>query len=418
MHLERVVIVNETRFRPDEWAMPGWDLRHLEGPLKCSRMVDNIDNFHFGDYTNSDEALINYCIQKKPQAVLLSIQFQWGKNAPPSAATIRKITFELGIPTVMFWFDIFQDYIAGILERYLHAITLNVILGSNASSHKSLPLEGTNYIYAGLTFDERLFSKPEVVRDIPVGFFGSLDRNRPQWLDGLREFGIPIYTAGGILVDGKRSFLSADKVTPIWMPYEEYLGLMLRLKIALNFSSLPTPKYHPMIPSLVQLALSIRGVVPEALWRQAYRLGRSFPGLKYIISLKNPVPSLKNPRYMIRGRVWEALWCRTFLLEEDNPVTSMYFEPYVDYVPFTTLRDLVDKIRYYLKNEEERDRIRMQGRARVEKYCNAQIFWENLFEVIGIQSVTQYDHHPGEFWNKAYFDNWYLSTGTRNTGRP
>ena len=71
MQLERVVIVNETRFRPDELSMPGFDLRHIGEPLKCSGIVDNIDNFYFGDYTNSDEALINYCIQKKRQAVLL-----------------------------------------------------------------------------------------------------------------------------------------------------------------------------------------------------------------------------------------------------------------------------------------------------------------------------------------------------------
>ena len=112
---------------------------------------------------------------------------------------------------------------------------------------------------------------------------------------------------------------------------------------------------------------------------------------------------------MVRGRVWEAFWCRTFLLEEDNPATSLYFEPYVDYVPFTTLEDLIDKIRYYLENEEERDRIRMHGRATVEKYYNSRLYWYNLFETIGIQSDTQYHHHPGEFWNKAYYDKWYLS---------
>jgi len=110
--------------------------------------------------------------------------------------------------------------------------------------------------------------------------------------------------------------------------------------------------------------------------------------------------------------VWEALWLKTFVLEEDNPITSQYFEPYVDYVPFATLPDLVDKTRYYLKNEEERDRIRMHGRATVEKYYNARIYWENIFEVIGIPSDNQFRHQPGEIWNKAHFDNWYLSAST------
>ncbi len=123
---------------------------------------------------------------------------------------------------------------------------------------------------------------------------------------------------------------------------------------------------------------------------------------------------LKKPRYVVRARVWEALWCRTFLLEEDNPVTRLYLEPYVDYVPFTSLKDLLDKVRYYLEHDEERDRIRMQGRATVEKYYNARIYWENLFEAVGITPGNEKRHHPGEIWNKAHFDNWYLRTSSGN----
>jgi spore maturation protein CgeB len=391
----------------------------MEGPLKCSKVVDNIDILYYSDYIpNCDNALINCCLQKKPRAVLLSLQnIALRKGGEPTPDVVWKITHQLRIPTVTFWFDIHSDRVAKVSERYLHSVILNVILGANASSDKTLPLQGTNYVYAGLTFDERLFSKPEDVRDIPVGFLGSLGLNRPQWMAGLRKFGIPVYTAGGIMVYGKRSFLSADKVTPIWMPYEEYLGLMSRSKIALNFSSLRNPNCQPIVSPKRERVL-------KALCWPVSGLKRSYRGLKYVISswknpvpavkyiisaLKNLAPALKNSRYMVRARVWEALWCRTFLLEEDNPVTSIYFEPYVDYVPFTTLKDLVDKIRYYLENEEERDRIRMQGRATVEKYYNARIYWENLFETIGIQSATQYDHHPGEIWNRAYFDNWYLS---------
>lgn len=403
MQLERVLIVVEQRIRQDG-SYPGFDIRHMEGPLKSSGIVDNIDILYYNDYTpNCDDALINYCFQKKPQVVLLSLQnMALRKGGGPTPNAVWKITHQLRIPTVMLWFDIDSDNVAGILERYLHSVTLNMILGANASSHKTLPLQGTNYVYAAFTFDERLFSTPEGVRDIPVGFFGSLSRNRPQWIAGLRKFGISPYTAGGWGTAG-------------WMPYEEYLGLMSRLKIALNFS-LKSPANQPVV-------LSDRGRVWEALCWPVSRLKKTYRGLKYIISAwKNPVPAvkhiisvlknppaLKKPRYMVQGRVWEALWCRTFLLEEDNPVTSTYFEPYVDYVPFTTLKDLVDKIRYYLEHEEERDRIRMRGRATIEKYYNARIYWENLFETIGIQSATQHAHHPGEIWNKAYFDNWYLS---------
>jgi hypothetical protein len=306
---------------------------------------------------------------------------------------------------VAFWFDIHADIIAGILERYLHTVTLNVLGGADASSHRTLSLEGTNYVYSGLTFDERLFSKPEVVRDIPVGFLGSLHQKRLHWIVELRKFGISPYIAGG--------HGTADWMSPVpgWMSYEEYLELMSRLKIALNFSLLREPLYQHGVLSTPLRVWKASGWLEHRLraWSSALAKNPS--------KLKNAMPVLKNtaavlldkPRYMVRARVWEALWCRTFLLEEGNPVTKQYFEPYVDYVPFINSKDLVDKIKYYLENEGERDRIRMQGRSTVEKYFNARIYWENLFETIGIQSATQYHHCPGELWNKTYFDNWYLS---------
>jgi hypothetical protein len=385
-------------------------------------MVDNVDVFYYSDYPpNCDEALINYCLQKKPQAVLLSLQniglvgasfTAVRKEGEPTPNGLGKITHQLGIPTAAVWGDIHAESIAEILERYLHSVTLNVIWGADTSSHKTLPLEGTNYVYTGVTFDERLFNIPEGVRDMPVGFHGSLSRNRPQWVAGLIKLGIPLYTANGKLFQGKRP---SDNSTPIWVPYEEYYRYMSRLKIVLNFSALTAkPNYQPVVSPAKERVL-------QALWWP--RIKRAYSGVKLIMSAwKNPVPAVRHiisvlrtpapadtTRYQVRARIWEAFWLRTFLLEEDNPITSLYFEPYVDYVPFTTLQDLVDKIRYYLENDEERDRIRMQGRTTVEKYYNARINWENLFEALGIQSDGQHQHHPGEIWNKAYFHNRYFS---------
>lgn len=424
VHLERVLIVVGQRSQQNR-SYPGCDLRHLDGSLKASGVATNIDILYYSDYTpHCDEALTNYCLQKKPQAVLFSLQnigllgpsfAAVRKEGEPTPDAIGQITHQLHIPTAAVWGDIHTESIADVLERYLRSVTLNVIWGADTSSHKALPLEGTNYVYTGVTFDEHLFDIPEVVRDIPVGFHGSLSRNRPQWVAGLVKLGVPIYTADGRPFDEKRP---SYQETAIWVPYEEYYRFMSRLKIALNFSALTSkPDYQPVVSPARERVL-------QALFWP--KLRKAYSGIRLIISAwKNPVPAFKHiisalrtsappdtTKYQVRARVWEVLWCRTFLLEEDNPVTSLYFEPYVDYVPFTTLQDLVDKIRYYLEHEDERDRIRMQGRATVEKYYNARIYWENLFETMGIPSERQYQHHPGEIWNKAYFENWYLSNAS------
>ncbi len=414
MHLDRVLVVVE-RGAPPDGSYTDFDIRHIEGPLKSSGMADNIDILYYNDYTpNCNDTLINYCLQKKPRVVLLSLQMvPTQKKGEPTPDCIWKITHQLSIPTVAFWFDVWLDSVAKTIKRYLPSITLNMMLGADGSSHRTLPLKGVNYIYTGLTFDERLFSKPEGIRDIPVGFLGSLVQYRRQWIAGLSEFGIPLYTGGGRLFDGRLPSSSIDEAPPLWTSYEEYIRLTSRLKIVLNFTEFNNPDHH-------SIASPARRRAQESLVWLTLGLKRTVSVLKNPVKAKYIIPVLKNtaaallrkPRYQPRARVWEALWCRTFLLEGDNPVTSLYFEPYVDYVPFTTLKDLVDKIRYYLENEEERDRIRMHGRATVEKYYNARIYWENLFEAIGIPSGGEHYHYPGEIWNKEYFGNWYLRTGT------
>ncbi|MBI2288560.1 MAG: hypothetical protein HYU83_06280, partial [Chloroflexi bacterium] len=50
IHLERVLIVVGQRSQQDR-NYPGGDLRLLEGPLKSSGMVDNIDILYYSDYT-------------------------------------------------------------------------------------------------------------------------------------------------------------------------------------------------------------------------------------------------------------------------------------------------------------------------------------------------------------------------------
>ncbi|MBI4333168.1 MAG: glycosyltransferase family 1 protein [Chloroflexi bacterium] len=393
MHLERVLIVVEQRITPD-LSYPGFDIRHMEGPLRCTGMVDNIDIFYYGDYVaNCDEALISCCLQKKPQAVLMSLQNIAGRGGGPTPKGVWKVTNQLNIPTAAFWFDIHDDGVAKLLENYFDSVKLNVILSADASSHKHLTPDPTNHVYGAPTFDERLFDIPDSVRDMPVAFLGSIYAHRRPWITKLREMGVSVHTNNGYE-----------------LLYEEYLKLMTRLKIALNFSLLGAANFDPIV-------LSDRGRVSEVIYRGV----RTFKSGLLLVTknpakLRDAIPSFKHaakvivtkPRYMARARVWEALWCRTFLLEEDNPVTSLYFEPYVDYVPFTTLKDLVDKIRYYLEREEERDRIRLQGRATVDKYYNAKVYWENVFESIGISSGGENHHRPGEIWDKAYFDNWYL----------
>jgi hypothetical protein len=408
MLFERVLLLVEQRISADG-SYPGFDIRHMEGPLQYSGLVDSIDILYYRDYQpNCDEALVNYCTQNMPQAVLMSLQNLSARGTGPTPGAIQKIVHQMGIPAVMFWFDIHSDAVTEVMERYLPGVSLNIFLDADVSSHRPTPLARTNHAYAGLTFDESLFNRSEGVRDIPVSFSGSLSRNRPQWFDGLRESGIVPYISD---------------ISEKWTPYEEYLSLMCRSKIMLNFSLIGGTPFQRTTLNNRGRAIATADYLIKTFARRALLVAKNPKLLKDTATALNNTAKytgeaiVTKPRHMVRARVWEALWCKTFLLEEENPITALYLKPYSDYVPFSNLKDLVEKIKYYLEHEEERDRIRMQGRATVGKYYNARIYWENLFEAIGIPPGGEKLHHSGEIWNKAYFDSWLQSHNHKESTR-
>jgi len=82
--------------------------------------------------------------------------------------------------------------------------------------------------------------------------------------------------------------------------------------------------------------------------------------------------------HQLKSRVLEVMFSGAMLLESDNAQTSKLFTPMKDYVPFTSKEDLVEKIRYYLRNEDQLTAIARQGRSTAASVYNASRFWELL----------------------------------------
>jgi glycosyltransferase involved in cell wall biosynthesis len=346
MNFKKVLTVEEQRFRPNEWGMPGFEERHIKSPLINSKVTNSVESFYFSEYGNIDLELYNYCLQNKPDLLLLTVQFKKVSKSLPSEIIINKIAKELNIPIVMFWFDLHSLEIFWLFEKYSIYATLNVILGSSYISHNPINLD-CNYVYAGLTFNEELFDIQDIQQDIDIGFYGTLHPERDIYVKVLEREGYKVLTAGGILLNGARSNVDS-KGNPLWIPYNDYINLMRRTKIILNFSH------------------------------------------------------LYGECHQVRGRVFETLWCNSFLLEEDNPVTSEYFTPYEDYIPFTDIEDLICKVNAYLFSGADRDRIRYHGRSTIEKHYNSKRFWgELLKEVISIKTENKICR--GKIWNVNYY---------------
>ncbi|MCX9014279.1 MAG: glycosyltransferase [Candidatus Methanoperedens sp.] len=84
--------------------------------------------------------------------------------------------------------------------------------------------------------------------------------------------------------------------------------------------------------------------------------------------------------FQLKGRIFEGMSYGAMLLEEDNPEIRRFFEPMVDYVPFTNEADLVEKAKYYLEHEAERAKIASNGHRKVKEKYNISIWFKTVFD--------------------------------------
>jgi spore maturation protein CgeB len=83
-----------------------------------------------------------------------------------------------------------------------------------------------------------------------------------------------------------------------------------------------------------------------------------------------------------KGRIFETTLSGAMLLCEECAPVNRWFLPYVDYVPFSTTEELVEKANYYLDHEEERLKIAVQGhRTAMAKYT-ADVVWDQRLQYI------------------------------------
>lgn len=89
-----------------------------------------------------------------------------------------------------------------------------------------------------------------------------------------------------------------------------------------------------------------------------------------------------NGRIQVKDHLFEATSCGAMLMEAENPETSLLFAPMVDYIPFSDEANLVEKVRYYLAHDAEREKIAAKGHKKVNEKYSGEIFWKTVFEKV------------------------------------
>ena len=88
----------------------------------------------------------------------------------------------------------------------------------------------------------------------------------------------------------------------------------------------------------------------------------------------------KFKRHQCKTRTFEIISCGAMLLEAANEHTPKWFEPFIEFVPFFSEKDLAEKAQYYLVHENERAEIARRGHERYCRDYNEKLFWQGVIE--------------------------------------
>jgi len=197
-----------------------------------------------------------------------------------------------------------------------------------------------------------------------------------------------------------------DKLRYAWVPKDPHFfntGEEDRPR-ALNVSYLGTPKRDRM--SMVRYLNRKHLPVFSTGGERRANIGVS----EYTDILRNSKISLSFSRadgnHVTNARTFEIISCGALLLEQEGMETPKLFRPYVDYVPFFTKKDLLQKCDFYLSHEQERRDIVASASKRYDDYFSAYRFWSETESFInqgsdqgfGLEVSKASDTLVEEYW--------------------
>ncbi|CAM8361249.1 Glycosyl transferases group 1 [Candidatus Methylopumilus universalis] len=110
--------------------------------------------------------------------------------------------------------------------------------------------------------------------------------------------------------------------------------------------------------------------------------------------------------HCINARPFEIVSCNSMLLEESGIETPKLFKPFVEYIPFFSKRDCLDKIKYFIKNDRERSEISFNAYNKFNRLFTAQRFWMEVIDYIRkeefhkINNKFSVNKSGDEFWTE------------------
>jgi len=240
--------------------------------------------------------------------------------------------------------------------------------------------------------NDELYRKMDVPLKYDVAFVGQPHGNRLQVILALRKAGIKVHVWGAGWESGRLS-------------QEEMIRVFNQSRINLNLSngSIPTDAPPRVIPPTVRPSETFRSRVSRFLDSVPFGSQVKAMGKGWISGLSSPLTASADSgsietaeaHYIdqIKGRNFEVPGCGGFLLTGNAENLGQYYEIGKEVVCFDDRQDLIEKVRYYLKHEDERAAIAQAGYERTKRDHTYPRRFSEIFEQLGMPG--------GQFVNRA-----------------
>lgn len=194
-----------------------------------------------------------------------------------------------------------------------------------------------NAIFSPFGFNKNIYKKLNIEKIYSVSFIGGYSPLRDWIIRGLKKKGIEVEVFG-------RGW-SKEKS---WLTEEEMVKVINQTKINLNLSN--AVSYH----------------LPFLLWSL-----HSTRAVKELLLLRKTIEQVKGRHYELNG-------CGGFQLSYNIPGLEVAFEINKEIAVYDSLKKLPQRIKYYLKHENEREEIALNGYNRAVKDHLAQDYMQQL----------------------------------------
>lgn len=243
-------------------------------------------------------------------------------------------------------FPSFSRFFAGVFHW--------VVTTDSGAVEKYRALGCRNVIKTQWGFNPLVCVRAAVRQEFDVTFVGQVHSRRRQFVEKMRNSGIDVHCWGQGWEAGRLS-------------QEEMVAMYSRCKVNLNFTeSSVVFAWKPIAKILVNRRAddSLLANTPPKMWGH----------LRALFGNRHP---------QIKGRNFEIPGSGGFLITGHADNLEEYFVPGKEIVVFDNLDDLMEKVRYYLVHDEEREVLREAGFARARRDHTYEQRFRTIFNAIG-----------------------------------